>query len=56
LTTHFRSDLGETSSRWCYLQVRTRHVERGFADEECVLWTQEGRLLSQSRQLVLLSR
>ena len=31
-------------------------VERGFADEECEVWGSDGRLLAQSRQLVLLAR
>jgi acyl-coenzyme A thioesterase PaaI-like protein len=56
LTTHFRSDIAAGDDGWCFIRIRTRHVERGFADEECEVWGADGRLLSQSRQLVLLAR
>ena len=56
LTTHFRSELPVDDDGWCFVRIRTRHVERGFADEECDVWGPDGRLLSQSRQLVLLAR
>jgi acyl-CoA thioesterase len=56
LTTHFRADLGPGDDGWWFVRVRTRHVERGFADEECEVWGGDGRLLSQTRQLVLLAR
>ena len=56
LTLHFRGEVTAASGDWCFVRVRTRHVERGFADEECELWGSDGRLLVQSRQLVLLAR
>jgi acyl-CoA thioesterase len=56
LTTHFRGDIAADDNGWWFLRVRTRHVERGFADEECEVWGADGRLLAQSRQLVLLAR
>ena len=56
LTTHFRSTLRGDEDGWCFVRVRTRHVERGFADEDCEVWGADGRLLVQSRQLVLLAR
>lgn len=56
LTTHFRGEPQRDDDGWCFIRVRTRHVERGFADEECEIWGPDGRLLSQSRQLVLLAR
>lgn len=56
LTTHFRGDIVPTPDGWCFLRIRTRHVERGFADEDCEVWGPGGRLLAQSRQLVLLAR
>lgn len=55
MTTHFRSAV-EGTPEWCFVRIRTRHVERGFADEECEVWGSDGRLLTQSRQLVLLAR
>lgn len=56
LTIHFRAAPPADGDGWCFLRVRTRHVERGFADEECEVWDRTGRLLVQSRQLVLLAR
>ena len=55
MTIHFRAALPQSGDGWCFIRVRTRHVERGFADEECEIWSGE-RLLAQSRQLVLLAR
>jgi acyl-coenzyme A thioesterase PaaI-like protein len=56
MTTHFRAEIGEDDVGWWFVRVRTRHVERGFADEECEIWGGDGRFLAQSRQLVLLGR
>ena len=56
LTIHFRAAIPQATDGWCFLRVRTRHVERGFADEDCEVWSSEGRLLAQARQLVLLAR
>jgi acyl-CoA thioesterase len=56
MTSHFRGPLPVDETGWCFVRVRTRHVERGFADEDCEVWVPDGRLLLQSRQLVLLGR
>ena len=56
LTTHFRGVIAPDDAGPWFIRVRTRHVERGFADEECEVWGGDGRLLAQSRQLVLLAR
>lgn len=56
LTIHFRAAISPSNDGWCFLRVRTRHVERGFADEDCEVWASDGRLLAQARQLVLLAR
>ena len=56
LTIHFRGEIAPANDGWAFLRVRTRHVERGFADEDAELWGSDGRLLAQSRQLVLLAR
>ncbi len=56
LTLHFRGEIAPDDMGWCFVRVRTRHVERGFADEECEVWGGDGRFLLQSRQIVLLAR
>ena len=56
LTVHFRAEVAADNDGWAFLRVRTRHVERGFADEDAELWGSDGRLLVRSRQLVLLAR
>jgi acyl-coenzyme A thioesterase PaaI-like protein len=56
LTIHFRGVIEPDDTGWWFVRVRTRHVERGFADEECEVWGGDGRFLAQSRQLVLLAR
>jgi hypothetical protein len=56
LTIHFRSAIADADTGWWFIRVRTRHIERGFADEECEVWGGDGRLLAQARQLVLLAR
>jgi acyl-coenzyme A thioesterase PaaI-like protein len=56
LTLHFRADIAPDDVGWWFVRVRTRHVERGFNDEECEVWGGDGRFLAQSRQLVLLAR
>jgi acyl-coenzyme A thioesterase PaaI-like protein len=56
LTVNFRGVIAPDDMGWWFIRVRTRHVERGFADEECEVWGSDGRFLAQSRQLVLLAR
>jgi acyl-CoA thioesterase len=56
MTTYFRSEIATDDSGWWFIRVRTRHVERGFNDEETEIWGSDGRLLAQSRQLVMLAR
>ena len=56
LTIHFRGVVAPDDAGWWFVRVRTRHVERGFNDEECEVWGGDGRFLAQSRQLVLLAR
>jgi hypothetical protein len=56
LSTYFRGVIAPDDTGWWFVRVRTRHVERGFADEECEVWGRDGRLLVQSRQVVLLAR
>lgn len=56
LTVHFRGEIAPDDTGWWFIRVRTRHIERGFNDEECEVWGADGRFLVQSRQLVLLAR
>ena len=56
LTLHFRSVITQDDHGPWFVRVRTRHVERGFNDEECEVWGGDGRFLAQSRQLVLMAR
>ena len=56
MTVHFRADITKGDFGWWFGRVRTRHVERGFADEECEVWGADGRFLAQARQLVFLAR
>jgi hypothetical protein len=56
LTLHFRGAIAADDVGWWFVRVRTRHIERGFNDEECEVWGGDGRFLAQSRQLVLMAR
>jgi acyl-coenzyme A thioesterase PaaI-like protein len=52
LTVHLRR---RPESTWALLHVTTRHVLRGYHDEDVELWDEHGRLVAQSRQLAVLS-
>lgn len=56
LTIHFRSTLAEAARRdtgpW-FSVFRTRLVREGFMEEDGEIWTADGVLLAQSRQLAL---
>jgi acyl-coenzyme A thioesterase PaaI-like protein len=56
LSINFRSAITEGDLGPWFVRVRSRHIERGFNDEDCEVWGSDGRLLAQSRQMVLLSR
>ena len=53
LTIHLR---GEPSGRpgWCLVRFRTLLVEDGYLEESGEVWSEDGRLLAESRQLALL--
>lgn len=55
LTIHFRETLGSARSEDFVLAVfRTRRVHEGFLEEDGEIWSRDGRLLAQSRQLGLI--
>ena len=56
LTVHFRSPLPPESREpgaWFLGQWRTRTVEGGFLEEDGEIWSRDGTLLAQSRQLAI---
>jgi acyl-CoA thioesterase len=57
LTVHFRRDLPLSSARPedYYLAVfRSRFAEQGFVEEDGEVWSRDGLLLAQSRQLAVI--
>ena len=56
LTVHIRASLPldpAPEDDRVYAEVNTHHVADGFADEDCHIWSADGRLLAQSRQLAI---
>ena len=56
LTLHTRADLTEvpwTAGDWVLAHFSTRLAGGGFVEEDGELWTADGTLLAQSRQLAL---
>ncbi len=56
LTVHMRSELPPARARdddWYLVSFRSRVAAEGFAEEDGELWSHDGRLLAQSRQLAL---
>jgi acyl-CoA thioesterase len=54
LTVHFRTPLGPAEDRGPWLGLfRTRLAADGFMEEDGEVWSADGRLLAQSRQLAL---
>jgi acyl-CoA thioesterase len=56
LTIHFRSppDPADPPDAWVLAVFRSRLAQGGFIEEDGEIWSREGRLLAQSRQLALL--
>jgi acyl-CoA thioesterase len=52
LTIHFR-DEPPTAHDWVFVRFVSRHGSGGFLEEDGELWSRDGRLLAQSRQLAL---
>jgi acyl-CoA thioesterase len=54
LTVHVRSALPADAGEWVLAVFRSRLAGSGFVDEDGEVWTADGRLLAQSRQLAML--
>jgi acyl-CoA thioesterase len=54
LTIHFRRPVPDDYDDWCFVEFRSRAALDGYLDEDGSIWTSDGRLLAQSRQLALL--
>lgn len=52
LTIHFR-DPAPADYEWCFVEFRSRHATGGYVEEDGVVWSRDGRLLAQSRQLAV---
>jgi acyl-CoA thioesterase len=52
LTVHFRGAPPD-AHEWALVQFATRHVEGGYLEEDGAIWSADGRLLAQSRQLAM---
>lgn len=58
LTVHFRASLpppGLRDDDYLLCVFRSREAREGFVEEDGEIWTRDGRLLAQSRQLALLA-
>lgn len=57
LTVHFRTPLppeGIAPTEHLLASFQTREIEEGFLEEDGEIWTPDGRLVAQSRQLAIL--
>lgn len=57
LTIHFRAELPRPGARpddWCLAMFRSRLARGGFIEEDGEIWSRDGVLLAQSRQLAVL--
>ncbi|HSJ97065.1 MAG TPA: thioesterase family protein [Myxococcota bacterium] len=57
LTIHFRSELPRAGARpedWCLARFRSRLAAGGFVEEDGEVWSRDGSLLAQSRQLAVI--
>jgi acyl-CoA thioesterase len=53
LTVHFRSSPPQRPA-WCLVRFATRVAEDGYLEEDGEVWSDDGRLLAQSRQLAVM--
>lgn len=52
LTIHFRDPPPETVD-WSFVRFTSRHAAGGYVEEDGEVWSSDGRLLAQSRQLAV---
>lgn len=58
LTVHFRTPTPLDGARvgdWCLAVFRSRVAHEGFVEEDGEVWSRDGRLLAQSRQLAVVT-
>jgi acyl-CoA thioesterase len=55
LTVHLRHPVTEPTG-WCFVVFETRLVAGGYLEEDGEVWSEDGRLLAQSRQLAAIIR
>lgn len=53
LTIHFR-EAPPRAPGWCLVRFRTQVAAEGYLEEDGEVWSEDGRLLAQSRQLAVL--
>jgi acyl-CoA thioesterase len=53
LTIHFRRPVPADYDDWCLVEFRSRAAHDGYLDEDGWIWTSDGELLAQSRQLAV---
>ena len=56
LTIHFRGQPPEDAHPWLHCTFVSRVSAGGVVEEDGELWSEDGRLLAQSRQLALVRR
>jgi acyl-CoA thioesterase len=54
LTVHVRRDPARLDTTWCLVRFRTRVAAGGFIEEDGEIWSRDGVLLAQSRQLAVM--
>lgn len=55
LTVHLRSEIPVVKpDEWVLVRFESRVAQGGFLEEDGYIWTPDGRLLAQSRQLALI--
>ena len=54
LTVHVRRDPSEFDTSWCLVRFRSQVAAGGFIEEDGEVWSRDGVLLAQSRQLAVM--
>lgn len=56
LTIHFRANPRQLFDEWCRIRFHSIASMNGYCEEDCEIWSSDGQLLAQSRQLAALIR